>query len=94
MDQGLGLIHDLGVRRRWPAVRKGLLNLGAKPGVIGVRVDREAGRQRALSSHASEQDAHRTGDRQPGAASVLSRSSTRTWSMEMREAVETVLSER
>ncbi len=65
VDQSLCLVDDLAVRLRWTLVFKSLLNLGAKPCVVGVGVDRKPRGQSTLLCNAGQKDTHRVRDRQP-----------------------------
>jgi hypothetical protein len=74
-------------------IREGLLDLRPKPGVVGVRIDRETGGKRPLLCDAGQKDANSIRDRQPDTREPfrrfgLERSSTRTWSIEVREVME------
>ena len=90
------LVDDLAVRLRWIFVFKSLLNLGAKPCVIGVGVDRKPRGQSALLCNGVKRIRTASEIVSPTfdsrfAASALSSSSTRTCSMEVREAMEGIL---
>ena len=77
---------------RRTGIREGLLDLRPKPGVVGVRIDRETGGKRPLPCDPGQKDADSIRDRQsdtrePFRRFGLERVVDTTWSMELREVM-------
>src|ERR1700722_118750 len=64
INQGLCFVHDLAMLDRRTGIRDGLLDLSPKPGVVGVRSERETGGERPLPCDAGKKDSDSIRDRQ------------------------------
>ena len=67
VNQCLGVLHRLGMGRCGPWIVQRFLYLRPEPGVIGIRISGQSGRQAAFCGHAGQKNTHRVGERQTDA---------------------------